>query len=203
MELVFTNELHYKIWQEVERRVTGIGKKDYVLHLKMVTKAMQDIIADEGGNLDLMLPAAMLHDSGLSKIPKELWYPKTPEEKDNYEELHIRLAAEVIPEVLKPLGYSESEIAEILRIAQAHKSKDSKGDNAVACMVDADNLSDTYKESFYSDVKSYGNNLMSTYEFRCKNKFFTKTANKVFQEQLKARLSEIESGEAERILNQQ
>lgn len=194
MEITFSNPKHKQIWEKAVELLTGIGKKDYVLHCKMVTRAMQDIIKGEGGDENIMIPAAMLHDIGLSKIPKEQWFPKTKEEKDEYERLHIELAGDVIPAILSPIGYSEDEIKEVLYIAQSHKSKDPQGDARVACMVDADNLSDTYQESFFSDVKSYGNDPMQTYEFRSQNKFFTKTANDVFQKELAGRLSDIQSG---------
>ncbi len=197
MNLTFTNPIHNQIWSEVEKRMAGKGKKDYVLHSAMVTRAMQDIIAGEGGDPDVMVPAAMLHDIGLTKIPKEKWFPKTPEEKQEYEDMHIAYDADVIPEILKPLGYTDNHIAEIVRIAQSHKSKDPAGDNTVACVVDSDNLSDTYKESFWSDTEHYGNDPRQTYEFRSKNTFFTKTANAVFQRELAERLREIDAKEKE------
>lgn len=192
MKLKLDNSLHQKIWNEVEKRMTGKGKKNYVLHSAMVTRAMQDIMKGEGGDPDVMIPAAMLHDIGLIKILKEKWYPKTTEEKQEYEVLHITYAVDVVPEILKPLGYTDDQITEIIRVVQSHKSKDPAGDNSVACMVDADNLSDIYSESFYSDAKFYGNTPQETYEFRSKNTFFTKTANEVFKQELEERRKEID-----------
>ena len=191
MELALNNPIHKNIWQEVAKRLAGIGKKDYVLHSRMVTRAMQEIIVGEDCDSEVMIPSAMLHDIGLSKISKDKWFPKTPIEKEEYERMHIEFAKEIIIEILMPLGYKESEIAEIVRIAKSHKSKDPAGDMRVACMVDADNLSDIYKESFESDIKSYGNEPIQHYEFRSKNKFFTNTADKIFKEQLAKRLAEI------------
>lgn len=37
-------------------------------------------------------------------------------------------------------------------------------------MIDADNLSDTYQEAFYSDVKSYHSTPEKSYEFRSTGK---------------------------------
>ena len=192
MEPTLNNPVHVKIWQELVKRLKGIGKKDYVLHSSMVTKAMQEIIAGEKCDPKVMIPAAMLHDIGLSGIPKEKWFPKTNEEKEEYEKMHIDLAKDIITEILSLNGFNDSQVAEIVDIAQSHKSKDPRGDIRVACMVDADNLSDIYKEAFESDIKSYGSSPMQHYEFRSKNKFFTATANKIFKEQLAKRLAEIQ-----------
>lgn len=126
--------------------------------------------------------------------------PKTPEDKELAEAAHIREAKPIILEILSALKYSDSDTKEIIRIVQAHKLKDPAGDNSIACMIDADNLSDTYQEAFYSDVKSYHSTPEKSYEFRSKNKFFTKTANKIFKEQLAERLEEIRSGRAEELV---
>lgn len=150
---------------------------------------------------DILVPAAMLHDVGWSKVPERILIPKTDEEKKEAELAHIELARDIILDILGGLEYEQSEIEEIIRIVQLHKSKDPKGDNRVACMVDADNLSDTYKESFYSDVKSYDSTPQQTFDFRSKNKFFTDTARGIFKKHLEERKREIESGEAEILLS--
>lgn len=199
---VFENSLHFKIWAEIEKRLMGVGKKDYILHLAMVVRAMQELIQGEGGDSDILIPCAMLHDIGWSRVEKSLLFPKTDEEKERAEEAHIREAKPIINEILRSLNYSNSEIKEIIRIVQLHKSKDPGGDKSIECMIDADNLSDTYQEAFYSDVKSYKSTPEDAHKFRSKNKFFSKTANLVFKRELKERLKEIKNGEAEQLLNQ-
>lgn len=72
----FSNPLHYQIWAEVEKRLTGVGKKDYILHLRMVVRAMQELIEGEGGDADILIPAAMLHDIGWANVEERLFDPK-------------------------------------------------------------------------------------------------------------------------------
>ncbi len=108
---------------------------------------------------------------------------------------------EIIREILGELDYDPDLISQIIRVVINHKSKEPNGDKEIECIVDADNLSDTYQESFYSDVISYNSKPSQTLEFRSKNKFFTKTAKEIFTTHLKDRKSEIESGEAEHLLN--
>jgi hypothetical protein len=87
-------------------------------------------------------------------------------------------------------------------VVQSHKSNAPGGDKRIECIVDADNLSDSYRESFYSDVKSYNTTPQNNFDFRSKNKFFTSTAKEIFKRNMAERLKEIESGEAERLLEE-
>jgi len=75
----------------------------------------------------------------------------------------------------------------------AHKYADPE-ENDKRLLIDADALSDTYKESFYSDVTSYDSTPRKNFEFRSRNTFYTKTAKRIFEKHLDARLCEIETG---------
>lgn len=196
------NQKYRNVWDEVSKRLQGIGKKDYVLHSRMVTRAMEEIIRGEGGNPDLLIPAAMLHDIGWSNVPKYLQFAKIPKDKKEAEKQHLEKAPDVIQTILISFEYNQGLIDKIIHVVLNHKSKNPEEDKEIECIVDADNLSDTFKESFYSDVISYSSTPQKTYDFRSKNKFFTKTAKAIFKRHLKARLNEIESGEAEKIIKQ-
>jgi hypothetical protein len=187
---------YQEIWKIVERKLTGIGKKDYVMHSRMVTRAMEEIIDGEGGDPDILIPAAMLHDIGWVNVEEKYQFAKTSEDKKIAEQLHLKEAEPIIDEVLREVNYPGTLIEKIIYVVSNHKSKNPNGDKMIECMVDADNLSDTYQESFYSDVNSYGSTPLKTLEFRSKNTFFTKTANKIFKKHLKSRKAEIDSGEA-------
>ncbi|MBN1618308.1 HD domain-containing protein [Candidatus Dojkabacteria bacterium] len=189
------------VWNVVTAKLKGVGKKDYVLHSKLVTLAMEEIIAGEGGNKDVLIPAAMLHDIGWVNVPEKYQADVKGEDKEIAEKLHLEKAPEIIKEVLEELGYSKELINSIIRVVINHKSKEPNGDTEIACMVDADNLSDTYKEGFYSNVVSYGLSPTTVFEYRSKNKFFTDTARSIFEGHLKDRKAEIESGEADNIVS--
>ncbi len=199
MEMTLENPKHERIWKEVKNRLTGLGKKDYVLHSGMVTRAMREIIKGEGGDPEILIPAAMLHDVGWTKVQSNLLIPETDEDKKEAERLHLALAPGVVQEILGSIGYEKNVIDRIINIVVSHKSKNPET-KEIECMVDADNLSDTYRESFYSDTRSYNSTPAKTYEFRKKNTFFTGTANKIFRQHLKDRLAEIESGEADNLM---
>lgn len=196
----YIDKKYQNIWVKAESLLKGIGKKDYVLHSKMVSRAMSELIKTEGGDPDVLIPASILHDIGWVNVPDEKRFPKTEEEKKESERLHIEMAPDLIKQILSELDYSEELIERIIKIVISHKSKNPEN-NEIACMVDADNLSDTYEESFYSDIISYKSTPEKTYDFRSHNKFFTVTANQIFLKQLQLRLEEIKTGKAQKMLS--
>jgi len=50
---------------------------------------------------------------------------------------------------------------------------------------------DVFKEQFYADVKAYKTTSKKNYDVRKKNKFYTKTAKKIFKQELAKRKKEI------------
>jgi len=58
-------------------------------------------------------------------------------------------------------------------------------------LIDADTLSDAFKEPFYEDCKAYKMKPKELYEFRKKNKFYTKSAREIFRKELEKRKKEI------------
>jgi len=184
------NKKHQEIWNCVKPLMKKVKKKDYVLHVKMVIRAMEEIIAGEGGNVDILIPAAILHDVGWSEVTEKLQLTDDKKLKHEAGVQHIRRAPLIIRRILGKLNYDQNTIERVIEIVVAHKFTDPE-EKEKRLLIDADTLSDTYKESFYSDVESYNSTSEKTYKFRSKNIFYTKTAKKIFQKQLKARREEI------------
>lgn len=180
-----------KIWDQVEPLMEKVKKKDYVLHVKMVVRAMGEIIAKEGGNPDILIPAAILHDVGWSEVSEDLQLAEDKEKKYKAGLQHIKKSPPIVRKILRNLGYDNVAIKHIIDIILAHKFSDPK-EKDKQLLIDADTLSDTYKESFYSDVKSYNSTPKKTLDFRSKNTFYTKAARGIFQKQLAARQREID-----------
>ena len=59
------------IWQKALPLLKKGKRKDFVLHTKYVVKAMKEIMAKEGGEQEILIPAAILHDIGWSQVPLE------------------------------------------------------------------------------------------------------------------------------------
>lgn len=167
-----------------------------MIHSKMVVKAMEEIIAGEGGDPDILIPSAILHDVGWSEVSLDLQLAKDKNRSHKALVQHIKKAPPIVEKILKELGYDNKKAERIIGIVVAHKFADPKDKNK-QLLIDADTLSDTYKESFDSDVKSYDTTPRKLWEFRSSNTFYTRTARKIFKEHLAARLGEIEAREKE------
>ena len=107
--------------------------------------------------------------------------------------LHIKFAPAIIKKILQSLNYQTTQINKIIEIVKAHKFKNPrKLDKRI--LIDADQLSDAFKEQFYSDVKSYNSTPCKLYNFRMNdNKFYTQTAKNIFIKQMKQRKRELKN----------
>jgi HD superfamily phosphodiesterase len=170
----------------------GINK-NLVVHTEGVVKAVRLILKKENGNPDILIPAAMLHDVGWANVPKKYQRAIHKADWQRGAKLHIELAPEVIKKILKAVNYKAFQVNEIIEIVKAHKfCKPRKLSKKI--LIDADQLSDSFKEQFYSDVKEYNLTPEKLYNFRMSdNNFYTKVAKDIFLEQMKQRRGEFES----------
>jgi len=180
-----------KIWKlALEYLKQGVNK-DFVIHTEGVIRAMKLILKKEKGNLDVLIPAAILHDVGWAKVPKKYQCTKNKEYKLRGMKLHIEFAPEIIKMILKSLSYKTTRINEIIDIVQAHKFKNPRTPNK-KILIDADQLSDAFREQFFADVKAYKSTPEKLYNFRvCNNNFYIKTAKDIFLKQMRQRKKEI------------
>lgn len=123
-----------------------------------------------------------LHTCGIQKLIKK---------KKIAEKMHIEKAGELIKEILNNVVYNVESVQKVINIVQSHKSKNPENIK-IACMVDADNLSDLYKKEFISNCKVHNTSMLQTYEFKSRNTYFTKSANKIAKKMLNIRLKEIQ-----------
>lgn len=181
------NKKYQKIWELALTYLKSGCRKDFVLHTEGVVKATEMIIKLSGkGDESLLIPAAILHDVGWSKVSKILQLSNDKKEKIKALKLHIKYAPEIINEILCQEGYEEDKIKKIIEIVKAHKFKNPKEINK-RILIDADALSDAFKEQFKSDMKFYKVSRESLYDFRKNNKFYTKIAMDIFNREINLR----------------
>lgn len=152
--------------------------KDFVTHTKSVVQAMEMIINGEGGDRDILIPAAILHDVGFSKVSAELQTSGDLDKKREAQRQHLAFAKDIIKEILSKVGFESERINHIIEVVEAHKFQDPK-EPEKRMLIDADNLSDTFMEQFYSDVIAYGKPESEVYEFRTRNEYYTNIAKKI------------------------
>ena len=190
MPLNFSMKQYNDVWKQATEQLRKGINKDYVLHTKGVVKAMQMILQKESGNPDILIPAAMLHDVGWAKVPKK--YQRTSNKKSKLIalKLHIKYAPDIIRTILTSLNYKIFQINEIIDVVVSHKfCKPRKLSKKL--LIDADQLSDAFKEQFNSDIKAYDSTPEKLYSFRMNNNnFYTKTAENIFLQLMKKRQNE-------------
>ncbi|MBR9702248.1 HD domain-containing protein [Candidatus Pacearchaeota archaeon] len=186
-------EIHKDIWDLALPYLEKGLRKDLVTHSKYVFKCMEILLKNEGGNKNILIPAAILHDVGWSKVPPEIqinW--RNSEDKIKGERLHLEYAQQIIREILGKTGYHEDETNRIIDIVVAHKFQD-PNELDKQLLIDADSVADAFKKQFYSDAKAYDSTPEELYNFRKKNKFYTKTARRIFEKELEMRKKEFEN----------
>ena len=185
-----TNKKYNEIWELAKPYLEKGKMKDFILHTKGVAKAMELLLQKENGDNDILIPSAILHDVGWAKVPTVLQKSNNKKEKIQALKLHIEYAPKIVRKILSEIKYDEKQIKTIIEIIVAHKFKNPiRLDKRL--LIDADNLSDIFKEQFYSDAKSYNVTPEQNYDFRKNdNTFYTKTAKIIFDKELKKRKQE-------------
>jgi hypothetical protein len=182
--------LHRRIWSLALPYLKKGIRKDFVLHTKMVVKGMRLILAKENGDKDILLPAAILHDTGWAHVPHHLQKAKDKGRVREAMELHMQLSVPIIKEILSLVNFDRKRIRKVIDVVLAHKYKNPKELNK-RLLIDADTLSDVFKEQFYSDAEIYEIKPEDFYHIRRGNRFYTETAREIFSRELNKRSQEI------------
>ncbi len=185
-------EQYQKIWDLALPYLEKGIKKNFVVHTKCVIEAMELLLKEEGGNEEILIAAAISHDVAWSKVPRSIqvnWISKR--DKIKGDRLHLEYAPSIIKKILKKVNYDSIQTKKVIEIVQAHKFQNPK-ELEKRLLIDADSMSDAFKEQFYSDAKSYGVTPKKLYEFRKQNKFYTKSAKRIFERELESRRKEFQ-----------
>jgi hypothetical protein len=183
--------IYRKIWRLALPYLSKGIRKDFVLHTKMVVKGMKLLLKKERGDKDILIPAAILHDTGWANVPHYLQKAQDSKRIRKAMELHLKLSAPIIKEILCKVNFKTKKIKRVTDIVLAHKYKNPRALEK-RMLIDADTLSDVFKEQFYSDAKIYKVMPEDFFHIRRNNKFYTETAREIFQKELNKRAREIE-----------
>lgn len=187
------NLKHQKVWKSTLPYLKKGKMKDFIVHTEGVMKAITLILKHEKADKNILILAAILHDVGWAKVPKELQEQPLRVNKLKLKKamkLHLEYSQPIIEKILGELNYKQKDIERIVGIVKDHKYKNPK-DKEKRLLIDADNLSDVFKKQFWTDVKKYKADPKEQYEFRRLNKFYTKTARDVFEKELNKRKKEL------------
>jgi len=179
-----------KIWKLAIPYLKKGKRKNFLLHTKGVVRAMKLLLKKEKGDPNILIPAAILHDVGWAKVPQDLQKSNEKRKVEKAMKLHLKYAVPIIKEILNKVGYSKKQIEQVIEIVLAHKYHNPRRLDK-QLLIDADTLSDVFKEQFYSDCKAYHLSPEKLFVIRKENKFYTKTAKNIFEQELKKRGKEI------------
>lgn len=178
-----------EIWQLAIPYLKQGVMKDFVFHTQNVVKAMGMLLEGEGGEEQILVPAAILHDVGFLKVDPML-QTTTMENKREGQRQHLVFAREIIPEILKQVNYSSEDIERIIGIVEVHQFHKPE-EKEKQMLIDADNLSDVMPGAMQADAISYKNTPENVYEIRTRNTYYTKTAQEIFKREMKKRKEEL------------
>lgn len=160
------------------------------MHTKMVLHALNLILRWERCDKEILIPAAILHDTGWSAVPFSLQRARDKERVEKAMRLHLDCSVPIIKEILFAVNFDKNKTGKVIDIVLSHKFRNPRNlDKRV--LIDADTLSDIFSESFYSDARLYKIDPAGFYQIRMKNMFYTGAAADIFRRELKKRAREI------------
>ena len=185
-----SEEKYARIWALALPYLERGKKKDFVLHTKCVIRSMQMLLEHESGCADVLMPAAILHDTGWSKVPVLLQKSLDKVEAKKAMQMHLEYGAAIAKKLLIKLGYDKDKINRIANLVFAHKFQNPQ-DCEKQLMIDADTLTDVFYEQFYADCKDYKLTPEALFNIRKNNKYYTETTKTIFIVELEKRKKEI------------
>lgn len=173
------------------------------VHTAISTLLASQLLEQEGGDEDIVIPAIILHDTGWKRVPSKVhlkaFGPRATEPKLN--RLHEVEGVKIAQEILQKLKYDALKTEKIIEIIDGHDSRIKPVSLNDMIVKDADKLWRYSSSGFYIDIERFGESYEEGLErLRCNLSgwFFTVTAKEVAAEKLSRREKEkaIELGTA-------
>jgi HD domain len=165
------------------------------LHTKEVVRFCLELLIEEGGDRQIVIPAAILHDVGWSQLPETSSVQmrlknSDPEKIKIHEEMGVRIAEGILKKVLD----YQAEIDEILSIIDGHDTRKHALSLNDKIVKDADKLF-RYSEGFQTIWPTWGIRLNRSKNFDVlkrgiKEWFFLPSSKKIASSELSRRLKE-------------
>ena len=165
------------------------------IHTDISREFARELVKREGGDEDIVMPAIILHDVGWKKMSPELQTKafgpkaKSPELNRIHEEEGVKIAGKI----LRKVGYDEKSIQEILVIIDGHDSRKEAVSLNDQIVKDADKLFRYTRTGWCIDIERFGmtpEEELTRLRSHLENWFFTDTAKKLAEKELKSRAME-------------
>ena len=186
------NSIFEKLWRAA-RPYLDTRAND--IHTEISIQYAFQLIKQEGGDVDVVIPAITLHDVGWKKVPADLqlqaFGPKA--KKPELNRLHEEESVKIARKILKQMDFDEVKSREILEIIDGHDSRKTALSLNDQVVKDADKLWRFSKEGFWIDLERFEETFdesMSRLKGNISNWLFTDTAKEIAATELEQREGE-------------
>lgn len=166
--------------------------RDNIIHTRVAYSFAVKLLAAEGGDEEVVLPAVILHDVGWSFLPEELhlkaFGPRKPDLELN--RVHEVEGSRKAREILEELDYNPALVGEIVEIILGHDSREEALSLNDALVKDSDRLWRYSEEALSIDPKRFGIDPgvhADWLKHRIESWFYTETAKKLATEEQRLR----------------
>ena len=187
------------IYQEIRNLAAPYldTRKNYV-HTDIAVEFAFILLEKVDGDIDVVIPAIILHDVGWKTIPEEFqllaYGPQVKSTKLN--RMHEIEGAKIAEEILEKVNYDKDKTKEIIKIIDGHDSRKKAISLNDRIVKDADKLYRYSKEGLRIDCRRFSVTPKKAIETAASNLdkwLFTDYAKKIARRELKNRLKEFES----------
>jgi HD superfamily phosphodiesterase len=191
-------EAYERIW-DLARPYLNTRKND--THTEIAAGLARQLLTQEGGDEDIVMPAIILHDTGWKKVPEDVqtkaFGPKAtlPE----WNRVHEVEGARIAGHILRSVNYPNEKILEIQEIIKGHDSRKEPLSLNDSIVKDADKLWRYSRNAFQINATRFGLTADENVERlrrNLENWFLTKSGKRMAREALEERIQELKEVDA-------
>ena len=196
-EDLMLKEIYERIW-DLARPYLDTRRND--THTEIATGLALQLLAREGGDEDIVMPAIILHDTGWKKVPEDIqlkaFGPKAtlPE----WNRLHEVEGARIAGDILRKVDYPDDKIPEIQDIIGGHDSRKKALSVNDGIVKDADKLWRYSRSALKINAARFALNPDQNIDRLRRNLeawFLTKSGKRMAKEALEERIREMEEAD--------
>jgi HD superfamily phosphodiesterase len=171
------------------------------LHTRISLDFAKRLLAAEGGDPRIVIPAILLHDIGWSKVPEaQQLLAFGPNVKDpDLTRVHEREGARMAEEILVSLGYEGERVGEIVSIIAGHDTRPESSSLHESIVRDADKLFRLSERGFAIDCERFEQDpaaYLGWVEEQIAHWFFTTSGAELARQETAARYRELRSAQS-------
>ena len=190
-------DIYERIW-DLARPYLNTRKND--IHTEISTGLAQQLLAQEGGEEDIVIPAIILHDVGWKEVPEDIqlkaFGPKAS--MPEWNRVHEVEGAKIAGDILRKVNYHEDKILEIQEIIKGHDSRKEPISLNDSVVKDADKLW-RYSETAIRGIQmGFGLTFEECIERLRRNLeswLLTKSGKRMAEEEIEERTRELEKAD--------